>query len=510
MSRERGILIDGDSLTLDGLRRICFDREKVFIDENVRAKIAKARAVVEQAAHSNELVYSINTGFGILSKVRIAPHQLDELQLNIIRSHCCNVGEAHSEVESRALLCLRANVLAKGHSGVRVELVDLLLEMLNRGVHPVVPVKGSVGSSGDLSPLAHLASVLIGEGEAFYEGKRMAGKSALASAGLQPIRLAAKEGLSLINGTQQMTTMAALQLLRAEALVDLADLTCSATLEGILGSPRAFAGWIQEARPYEGQKRTAANLRRFMESSEIYQSHLKCDRVQDPYSVRCAPQVHGAARDLIDFARRTVQVELNAATDNPLVNAESNEIVSGGNFHGQPIAFALDIMGMAVAELGSISERRIVKLLNPVFSELPTFLIENEGLNSGLMIPQYTAAHLVVENRVLSHPASTDSIPTNNDKEDHNSMGPIAAHKLKTILTNAEYILAIEALTACQALEFRRPLQPGIGPRFLHRMVRAKVAPLVRDRYLAPDIEAVAELFRSGEIHRLAQKEGLL
>jgi histidine ammonia-lyase len=367
-----------------------------------------------------------------------------------------------------------------------------------------------VGASGDLAPLAHLASVLIGEGQAFFGGSKLAGGDALAKAGLKPIKLAPKEGISLINGTQQMTSQASLLLLRAEALADMADLICSASLEGTLGSPRAFMEWVHESRPFDGQKRTAKLLRDFMQGSEIYASHLTCDRVQDPYSIRCAPQVHGACRDLLAFVRKTVSVELNAATDNPLVNPDTGEIVSNGNFHGQPIAFALDIIGMAIAELANISERRIVKLLNPVFSELPTFLVKNEGLNSGFMIPQYTAASLVVENRVLTHPASTDSVPTNNDKEDHNSMGPIAARKAKLILENTEYVLAVEALAACQAIDFRKPLKPGRGPRFLHEQIRKDVPMLEKDRYMTPDMELVAGKLRNGEYFERAKQAGIL
>lgn len=504
------IALDGNSLTLETFRQIVEDRAPVSLDAKARAKMAKSRAVVDKAALSGERVYSINTGFGILSKVTIPAHQLDELQVNLIRSHCAGVGEPHPETESRAILLLRTNVLAKGYCGVRPDVVDLLVGMLNKQVHPRIPATGSVGSSGDLAPLAHLAAVLIGEGNAFYKGTLFPGGEALEKAGLKPIRLAPKEGLSLINGTQQMAAMGAILLLRAEKLADMADLICSTTLEGTLGSPRAYASWVHETRPLEGQIHSAGLLRNFMEGSEIYQSHLTCERVQDPYSIRCAPQVHGACRDLMSFVRKTISVELNAATDNPLVNPDTGEIVSNGNFHGQPLAFALDILGMAVAELASISERRIAKLINPVFSELPTFLVKNEGLHSGFMIPQYTAASLVVENRVLTHPASNDSIPTNNDKEDHNSMGPISARKAKKILENTEYVLAIEALTACQALEFRLPLKPGKGPKFLYSAIREEIPALDEDRYLHIDIERVAVMLREGELFMGAKKAGIL
>ncbi len=504
------ISLDGNSLTLETFHEITHKGEKVSFDEKSRARVVKSRLVVEKAIQKGDRIYSINTGFGILSKVSISDKDLNELQDNIVRSHCACVGDPHPENEARGIVLLRANVLAKGYSGVRPEVVDLLVEMLNRGVTPVIPMKGSVGASGDLAPLAHLAVVLIGEGEAFFQGNRMTGGQALEKAGLKPLRLAPKEGLSLINGTQQMTSQGSTTLLRSEALVELADLISTATLEGILGSHRAYSDWVQKTRPFPGQMATARRLRSYMEDSEIYQSHLTCDRVQDPYSLRCVPQVHGSVRDLLFHVRNVLSIEMNSATDNPLVNGETGEIISGGNFHGQPIAFALDILGMAVAELASISERRIVKLLNPVFSELPTFLIRNEGLNSGFMIPQYTAASLVAENRILCHPGSTDSISTNNDKEDHVSMGPNCARKAKMILENTEYVLAIEALAACQALEFRKPLKPGKGPSYLYRAIREKVPALEKDRVLTPDIEAVALMIRSGSLYEGLLQEGLI
>lgn len=504
------IELNGQTLSLEMFRRIVDDREPVRLSDSAKTRVQKARAVVERVSQSDDKVYSINTGFGILSKVKIEKKRLQELQVNLVRSHAAGVGEPHSERESRAMLLLRANVLAKGNSGVRVELIEFLVEMLNRAVHPVIPQKGSVGSSGDLAPLAHLACVLLGEGEAFAGGKRQPAVQALSVAGLKPFVLDTKEGLSLINGTQQMTALGALFLLHSEELWVLADLICSTTLEGVLGTPRAFSEWVQELRPYEGQLQTASRLRKFLQDSEIYKSHIHCDRVQDPYSIRCAPQVHGACGDLLKYARQVLSIELNAATDNPLVNPDTGEITSSGNFHGQPLAFALDMIGMALAELGNISERRTAKLLNPVFSELPTFLVKDEGLNSGFMIPQYTAASLVVENRLLAHPASTDSIPTNNDKEDHNSMGSISARKLRGITENLSYILAIEALAACQALEFRKPLKPGKGPQFLYEQVRSQVAPYEKDRYFSSDIECIAKMISSGELFEKLLGSGIL
>lgn len=504
------IALNGDSLSLAQFRSIVLDREEVTLDAKSRERLLATRKWVDKAAQGDERVYSINTGFGVLSKVTIPRDQLDQLQVNLILSHCAGVGEPLTEIESRAILLLRANVLAKGFSGVRAEVADALIGMLNEGVHPVIPCKGSVGASGDLAPLAHLAAVLIGHGEAFIDGKRMNGAAALKQAGLTPVKLAPKEGLSLINGTQQMTGMGALLVLRAQELADLADLTCAASLDGVLGTPRAYSEWVHQTRPFPGQMESARKMSAFMQGSEIYQSHKNCDRVQDPYSFRCAPQVHGASRDLISFVRNQLQIELNAATDNPLVDPKTGEIVSQGNFHGQPIAFALDILAMGISELASVSQCRIAKLIDPSYSELPCFLVEKEGLNSGFMIAHVTAAALVAENRLLCHPASTDSIPTNNEKEDHVSMGPTAARKAKMILENAENVLAIEMLCAAQALEFRKPLKPGKGGQWLWKKVREKVPPLKTDRVLTPDIEAITALIRSGQLHAQARAEGLL
>ncbi|MBM4304361.1 MAG: histidine ammonia-lyase [Deltaproteobacteria bacterium] len=500
------LLLDGNSLTLDKFKAIVQGNEKVSLCPKAKDRLILSRAVVEKAAQQDEKVYSINTGFGVLSKVKINKDQLEQLQVNLIRSHCVGVGEIHTELESRAILLLRTNVIAKGFSGARPELAELLIECLNRGIHPVIPSKGSVGASGDLAPLAHLASVLIGEGEAFYQGQRMTGSEALQLAGLKPIKLAAKEGLSLINGTQQMTAIGALTLLSAEETMDLADLICASSLDGVLGTPRAYADWVQQTRPFPGQIETARLLRAFMEGSEIYQSHVNCDRVQDPYSFRCAPQVHGGVRELLTFVRHMLSIELNAATDNPLVNGETGELISNGNFHGQPIAFALDILGIAISEIASLSERRMSKLIDPQFSGLPTFLVKHEGLNSGFMMAQVTSAALVSENKLLSHPGSTDSIPTNNEKEDHVSMGPLCARKAKTILENTQTCLAIEALSAIQALEFRKPLKPGKGPQFLYKFVRERVPALETDRYLHNDIESIFNTLKNGEMYSAMKK----
>jgi histidine ammonia-lyase len=490
------ISLDGNSLTLESFKKIVFENEKVSLSKEAISKIKKSRDVVEKAAKTKEKVYSINTGFGYLSKVTIPNDQLEELQLNLIRSHCTGVGEILSEQESRAMLLLRANVLAKAFSGVRLELVEMLIEMLNKKIHPVIPSKGSVGASGDLAPLAHLASVLLGEGEAFFEQKRVKGKVALEKAGLKPITLQAKEGLSLINGTQFMTGMGAISLLEIKNLLDLSDLICAASIEGLLGSAKAFTPWLHQTRPHAGQIQSAKNILSHLKNSAIAKSHEDCDRVQDPYSFRCAPQVHGAARDLVNFVKTTIEIEMNSATDNPLVNIETEEIFSNGNFHGQPVAFGLDILAIAISEISSISERRIAKLIDPQFTGLPAFLVKNEGLNSGYMIAQVTAASLVSENKLFANPASTDSIPTSNEKEDHVSMGPIGALKLKTIIENAYHVLAIEALVACQALDFRKPLKPGTGVFSFYEKVRKQVKTLEADRYLHIDITTVVDLLK--------------
>src|SRR5438067_608076 len=424
-----------------------------------------ARELVERAAHgTSEHTYGVNTGFGRFVAVSIPEEQTEELQLRLLRSHACGVGPPYPDEIVRAALLLRANALAKGNSGARVETVELLLALLESGVLPVVPSRGSVGASGDLAPLAHLALPLVGEGEAWFDGERLPGAEALALAGLQPTRLEAKEGLSLINGTQFMAATAALGLVRARRLAQAADLACAQSLEALQGTSTSFLPQIHALRRLKGQADSAANVLRLLEGSAILASHRWCDKVQDAYSLRCAPQVHGAARDLLDYVDYTVSVELNAATDNPLVLVEEETLVSNGNFHGQPLAFALDALAMAVSELANISERRLERLVNPSLSDgLPPFLTTDGGLNSGFMIPQYVAASLVSENKSLCHPASVDSIPTSAGQEDHVSMGNASGLKAWQVLANAESALAIEFLAGAQAGEFLAPLQPGAG-----------------------------------------------
>jgi histidine ammonia-lyase len=455
-----------------------------------------------------EHTYGVNTGFGRFVSQHVPDELAGELQLRLLRSHACGVGEPYPADVVRAAMLLRANALAKGYSGAHVGTVELLVECLNRGVLPLVPARGSVGASGDLAPLAHLALPLVGEGEALVEGELLPGADALERAGLEPIRLASKEGLSLVNGTQFMAAMGALGVVRARRLARTADLACALSLEALQGSRTSFTPAVHRSRPLKGQGEAAANVWRLLEGSAIIESHRWCDKVQDAYALRCAPQVHGACRDLLDYVVATIEIELNAATDNPLVLVDEGEIVSAGNFHGQPLAFALDALAIAVAELASISERRTERLVNPSLSDgLPPFLVEEGGLNSGFMIPQYVAAALVSENKVFAHPASVDSIPTSAGQEDHVSMGNAAGLKALRVLDNAERTLAIELLAGAQAIEFLAPLQPGGGVRSVHDVVRTLSARLEEDRSLSADIERVAAAIRSGDVIEAAERE---
>jgi histidine ammonia-lyase len=496
------VALTGDDLTVADVWSVAVERQAAALADAARTKMRAARDVVERAAHgTSEHTYGVNTGFGRFVSRSIPEEQTQELQLRLLRSHACGVGEPYPDEIVRAAMLLRANTLAKGNSGARVETVELLLGCLNRGIVPVVPSRGSVGASGDLAPLAHLALPLVGEGEAFLEGERMPGLEALTRAGLEPVTLEAKEGLSLINGTQFMAAFAALGLVRARRLAHAADLACAMSLEALQGSRTSFLPEIHALRPLRGQRDSAAHILEQLEGSAIMEAHRWCDRVQDAYSLRCAAQVHGASRDLLDYIDYTVSVEVNAATDNPLVLVDQDALVSNGNFHGQPLAFALDTLAMAVAELASISERRIERLVNPNLSDgLPAFLTSEGGLNSGFMIPQYVAASLVSENKVLAHPASVDSIPTSAGQEDHVSMGNAAGLKAWQVLANCESALAIELLAGAQAVEFLAPLEPGAGVRATRAFVRELSPRLKDDRSLAPDIESVAVAIRGGEL----------
>ncbi|HUA21031.1 MAG TPA: histidine ammonia-lyase [Bryobacteraceae bacterium] len=493
------ISLDGSQLTFDEVRRIARDGEPAQIDPAAAANMRRSRAVVEQLAAGEAPVYAVNTGVGLLADVRVPPGDLEQLQRNVVRSHACGVGPPLARDEVRAMMLIRANVLAKGFSGIRPLVAERLCDLLNRGVTPVVPSQGSVGASGDLAPLAHIAQVLIGEGEAEFEGARHPGAEALRRAGVPPIVLASKEGISLVNGTQAMLAVGGLQLLEAEMLAEAADLICAMTIDGLRGTPRAFDARIHQTRPFPGQMRSAANLERYLEGSEIRQSHIACRRVQDAYSLRCAPQVHGAVRDSLATARRAFEIELNSVTDNPLVI--DGEIFSGGNFHGEPLALQLDALAVALTVLAGISERRIDRLVNPALNEeLPPFLANHAGLESGFMMLQVTAAALVAENRVLAHPASTGSITTSGNKEDFVSMGMTSALKLKQVVRNTRHVLAIELLTAARALDCLRPLASSAIIQRV-RTALQNVSPVwTADCSLTSGIENAGEWIASGAL----------
>ena len=493
--------LSGRNLTIDNVIEVARGRRAVELDPAAAGRMAESRAVIERLVADGATVYGVTTGFGDLADVRIEPSQTAELQQNLVRSHAAGVGDPLPDEVVRAMLLLRANTLAVGLSGVRVEVAELLIGMLNAAVHPVVPSRGSLGASGDLAPLAHLALVLIGEGEATVDGAGPgAGGDALARASLAPLTLRAKEGLALLNGTQLMAGLGALAHHDALRLAITADVIGAMSLEAMLGTGAAFAEELIAARPHPGQVASARHLRALLAGSEIGASHAASDhRVQDAYSLRCMPQVHGAARDALGELARVLNVEINAATDNPLV-FPTGEVISGGNFHGEPLALALDYATLAVAELASISERRTARLVDAHLSGLPAFLAERPGVESGLMIAHYTAAALVNELQTLSHPSSVDTIPTSANQEDHVSMGATSALHLREAIDRAERVLAIEALCAAQGLDFRAPLRPGPGVARAHAIVRSRVSHLDADRSPAPDIDATRELIHAGEL----------
>src|SRR5437660_6407908 len=500
--------LNGEQISLRELAAVALGGEAVHVSSLARPRILASRKLIEQIVARDVVVYGVNTGFGKLSDVRIPHAELRQLQLNLVRSHACGIGNPLSEAEVRAMMVLRANVLALGLSGIRYEAIELLCELLNRRVCPVVPEKGSVGASGDLAPLAHLALTLIGEGEAFFEAQRMSGAEALRRAQSTPLQLEAKEGLALLNGTQGMHAVGGLALLRAQRVACVADVAGAMSLEGLKGTPAAFDLRVHAARPHAGQKAVAEHLLSLMEGSEIRQSHLKDDpRVQDAYSLRCMPQVHGAVRDALAHCEDVLLIESESATDNPLVFAESDEVISGGNFHGAPLAFAFDYAAIAIADLMSISERRTDRLVNPDKNEgLPAFLARHPGLESGFMTAHVAGAALVNEARALAHSASVDNITTSGGKEDHVSMGMTSALKLRAIVDLAENLLAIELLTAAEGLEHRRPLKAGIGVERAHAAIRKIASPLVQDRPLSDDIARVAEAIRQGDFDNEGEK----
>lgn len=498
------LLINGNDLTFDDVRHVISQQRPVEIAADALARVGTARAVVDKLVQEDRLAYAITTGVGKLSDVRIDRAQNRQLQINLVRSHSVGVGEPLSQEETRAMMLLRANSLAKGYSGVRAELIAMLCAMLNHRVHPVIPSQGSVGASGDLAPLAHLALAIIGEGEAVFQGERLNSADALKRAGISPMALEAKEAISLINGTQAMLAVGTVALMAAETLSVTADVVSAMSLDALRGTDVAFDERIHAARPHSGQVEVAGYLRWLIGGSAIRQSHRDCGRVQDAYSLRCIPQVHGAVRDTLAFCHRTFNIEMNSAVDNPLVFAGSNgeaDVISGGNFHGEPLAFALDFLAIALAALAGISERRIERLVNPTLNEgLPPFLAADAGLNSGFMMPQVTAAALVSENKVLAHPASVDSITTSGNKEDYVSMGMAAAIKLKKVVDNTAHVLAIEACAAAQALDFLAPLKTSTPLQQAHARIRQVSARVEQDRSLAGDFAKLAELVRSGAL----------
>lgn len=496
--------INGGTLTLQQLIDVVRNFTPVQLDPSAIEQVKAARNLVEECLASQKVVYGITTGFGKLADVMISPEKVEELQLNLILSHACGVGEVLPKEVVRAMMVLRANALAKGHSGIRLETLQLLLDMINADVVPIVYTQGSVGASGDLVPLAHMVLVMLGYGEAYYKGERMAGKDAMAMAGLTPVTLGAKEGLALINGTQCMTSLGVLGVVDSLNLAKMSDICAALSIEALQGIPDAYDALVHEQRPHPGQIAAARNVRAMVEGSGLVHRQDR-DKVQDAYTLRCTPQVHGASKDAINYVREVVVREINSATDNPLIFPEEGKVISAGNFHGQPVALAMDFLGIAISELANISERRIERLVNPSLSGLPPFLIADSGINSGYMIAQYTAASLVSENKVLAHPASVDSIPTSANQEDHVSMGTIAARKMRQMLTNAENVMAIELLTAAQALEFRNRDEMAPATKAVHDLIRSVVPALHQDRFIAPEIHAMQEMIHSGAFVRAVE-----
>ena len=489
------IEIDGSSLTLDDIRAAAERQAKFAIAPAARQKMQKARELVERMIQSGETVYGVTTGFGVFADVTISPGNVLELQRKLIISHCAGVGDPYPPAVSRAMMLLRANALAKGYSGIRPAVVETLLRLLEADFVPVIPSQGSAGASGDLAPLSHLAGTLMGVGEVWLKGQRIAASDGLKRVGVAPVIFEAKEGLAMVNGTQAITAVGGLALQRALMLADLADTFTALSLDALLGTDAAFDERIHATRPHEGQNLVARRLREFLRGSQIRESHRECGRVQDAYSLRCAPQVHGACRDALMFAAEKLTIEVNSATDNPLVFAEDGDVLSGGNFHGAPAAIACDVAAIAATDLASISERRIERLVNPALSgDLPAFLVREGGLNSGFMMAQVTAAALVSECKAISHPASVDTIPTSAGKEDHVSMGPTAAWKFARIVENLASVLAIEGLCAAQALEFRRPLRSSPRLEGVVSAIRERIAPWDEDRYLHTDLTAMKDL----------------
>jgi len=499
-------ILIGAPLSIADVVRVARHGDPVRLADEARGQIVHSREYVESLVAADRTVYGITTGFGRLASVRIAASDVRQLQRNLLVSHAMGVGAPLSTEVVRAMLLLRAQSLSFGFSGIRIGVIELLLECLNRGLHPVIPSQGSVGASGDLAPLAHMALPLIGEGKAEIGGVVLSGREALAQAGLEPVILEAKEGLALINGTQAMTAIGALVVHDAQRLATLADIAGAMSLEALKGTATAFDARVTSVRAHPGAVAVAGNLRRLASDSPIHASHLNCEKLQDAYSLRCMPQVHGASRDSLSHVADVVTRECNAVTDNPLIFADTDDVISAGNFHGQPVALVMDYAKIAIAELANISERRVEHMLDPAVSGLPAFLSRQGGLNSGLMISQYTAASLVSENKVLAHPASVDSIPTSANQEDHVSMGTISARHCAMILENATWVIAIELLNAAEALDFHQPLRPGPGVGAARDAVRVVVPPLEGDRVLTPDLEAVRALMLDGGLRAAVER----
>lgn len=500
------ILIDGESLTIEDIIKVSRDGAKVKLTDEAIDKVNEARKVVDDFVNEEKVVYGITTGFGKFSDIAITKEETKQLQKNLIISHSCGVGEAFDEEIVRAIMLLRANALAKGYSGIRLKTLNTLIEMLNKGVHPIIPEKGSLGASGDLAPLSHMVLVMIGEGEAMYNGEKISGEQAMKKAEIDIIELTSKEGLALINGTQVMTAIGALAVYDAMKISKMADISAAMTVEALNGITDAFDSRIHKVRPHNGQLNCAENLLRLTKNSGLTTTQGEI-RVQDPYTLRCIPQIHGGSKDALEYIKKKVEIEINSATDNPIIFAKDKEVISGGNFHGQPMALAFDFLAIALSELANVAERRIERLVNPQLSGLPAFLTQKGGLNSGFMIAQYAAAALVSENKVLAHPASVDSIPSSANQEDHVSMGTIAARKARDVLENVINVLAIEILAAAQAIDFSENKKLGEGTRVAYEIIRKGVATLDEDRIMYVDINKCASLIKNHEIVNAVEKE---
>lgn len=494
----RKVVINGNCLTLNDIIDVARNGIQIELDDNAKIKVKKSRKIIEDIVEKDKVVYGVTTGFGKFSDVSISQEDCKKLQKNLIMSHACGYGEKFNKEIVRTIMLLRTNALAKGYSGIRLETLNTLIEMINRGVHPQIPEKGSLGASGDLAPLAHMVLPMLGEGEAEYKGEILSGKEAMEKAGISLAQLTAKEGLALINGTQVMTAVGALTLYDAINLVKISDIAAALSLEALRGITDAYDNRLHVIRPHDGQIQTAKNLLRLVEGSTFVTRQGEL-RVQDAYTLRCVPQIHGATKDAVNYVKQKVEIEINSATDNPIVT-EEGDVISGGNFHGQPMALSFDFLGIAVAELANVSERRLERLINYQLNDLPAFLVKNGGLNSGFMITQYAAAALVSENKVLAHPASVDSIPSSANQEDHVSMGTIAARKCKSIVENVKRVLSTEIMAACQAIDFRDGFNLGIGTEEAYKTVRKYISFIDNDKVMYKELDKCTELINNGEL----------